>query len=115
MHMSPQEMRNMPSTEHTGPPSHETHAPDLGGISPYWFDIELTGYVGEEGRTAVRLKTEYDLYLTQRLILKPEIEFNAYGIRPRAANWRGPKRRSIRAAIALRALSPLRPVRGLRL
>ena len=39
----------------------------------------FTGYLGEEGRTAVRLKTEYDLYLTQRLVLKPEIEVNAYG------------------------------------
>ena len=54
------------------------------GISPYWFDIELTGYVGQKGRTALRLKTEYDLYLTQRLILKPEIELNAYGQPDRA-------------------------------
>jgi copper resistance protein B len=30
------------------------------------------------------LKTEYDLYLTQRLILKPEIELNAYGRPDRA-------------------------------
>jgi copper resistance protein B len=63
----------------SGGPSREWAAFGVQGISPYWFDIELTGYVGEEGRTAVRLKTEYDLYLTQRLILKPEIEFNAYG------------------------------------
>ena len=49
------------------------------GISPFWFDVEATGYVGDAGRTAARLKAEYDIYLTQRLILKPEIELNLYG------------------------------------
>ena len=63
----------------SGGPSREWAALGVQGISPYWFDVELTGYVGGEGRTAVRLKTEYDLYLTQRLILKPEVELNAYG------------------------------------
>ena len=68
----------------SGGPSREWAAFGVQGISPYWFDVELTAYVGEEGRTAVRLKTEYDLYLTQRLILKPEIELNAYGKPDRA-------------------------------
>ncbi|GAC1666776.1 MAG: copper resistance protein B [Steroidobacteraceae bacterium] len=67
-----------------GGPSREWAAFGIQGISPYWFDIELTGYFGEEGRTAVRLKIEYDLYLTQRLILKPEIALNAYGKPDRA-------------------------------
>jgi copper resistance protein B len=67
-----------------GGPTREWAAFGIQGISPYWFDIELTGYIGEQGRTAVRLKTEYDLYLTQRLILKPEIELNAYGKPDRA-------------------------------
>jgi copper resistance protein B len=67
-----------------GGPSREWAAFGIQGISPYWFDIELTVYFGEEGRTALRLKTEYDLYLTQRLILKPEIELNAYGKPDRA-------------------------------
>jgi len=49
------------------------------GLAPYWFDTEATFYVGEEGRTAVRLKTECDLLLTQRLILQPEGEANLYG------------------------------------
>jgi len=49
------------------------------GIAPYWFDVEATFYVGEQGRTAARLKLEYDLRLTQRLILQPEAEANLYG------------------------------------
>jgi copper resistance protein B len=68
----------------SGGPSREWAAFGVQGIAPYWFDVELTAYVGEEGRTAVRIKSEYDLYLTQRLILKPEIELNAYGKPDRA-------------------------------
>jgi len=49
------------------------------GLAPYWFDTEATFYVGEQGRTAVRLKTEYELLFTQRLILQPEGEANLYG------------------------------------
>lgn len=49
------------------------------GLAPYWFEVEATAYVGEEGRTAARFSGEYELLLTQRLILQPEIEFNLYG------------------------------------
>lgn len=51
----------------------------LQGLAPYWLDVEATFYVGEEGRTALRLKTDYDLLLTQRLILQPHGELNFYG------------------------------------
>ncbi|MDP9082190.1 MAG: copper resistance protein B [Pseudomonadota bacterium] len=63
----------------SGGPSREWLAFGVQGISPYWFDIEATGYVRDAGRTAARFKVEYALYLTQRLILKPAIELNAYG------------------------------------
>lgn len=63
----------------SGGPSREWLAFGVQGISPYWFDIEATGYVGDAGRTAARLKAEYDLYLTQRIVLRPETELNAYG------------------------------------
>ncbi len=49
------------------------------GLAPYWFEVDLTGYLGEEGRTALRLETEYELLLTQQLILQPRVEANAYG------------------------------------
>lgn len=62
----------------SGGPSRTWAAIGIQGIMPYWFDLELTGYFGEEGRGAVRLKSEYDLYLTQRWVLKPEVELNAY-------------------------------------
>jgi len=51
------------------------------GLAPYWLDIEATAYVGQSGRTALRLEAEYDLLLTQKLILTPDLEINAYGKR----------------------------------
>jgi copper resistance protein B len=49
------------------------------GLAPYWFEMELTAYVGNAGRTALRAEIDYEIPLTQRLILQPRIEVNAYG------------------------------------
>ena len=49
------------------------------GLAPYWFEVEATLYLGEEGRTAAILSGEYDVLLTQRLILQPKIELNLHG------------------------------------
>lgn len=49
------------------------------GLAPYWFEVEATAYAGDGGRTAARVRVEYELLLTQRLILQPELEINAYG------------------------------------
>ena len=49
------------------------------GLAPYWFELEATGYAGAGGRTAARLRAEYELLFTQRLILQPEAEINLYG------------------------------------
>jgi copper resistance protein B len=49
------------------------------GLAPYWFDVEATAYVGASGRTHVRFETEYELLLTNRLILQPLLEVEIYG------------------------------------
>lgn len=49
------------------------------GLAPFWFDVEATAYVGQSGRTALRLETQYELLLTQRLVLQPDLEVNLYG------------------------------------
>ena len=54
------------------------------GLAPYWFEVDATAYVGNNGRTALRLEAEYELLLTQRLILQPRIEVNLYGGRDQA-------------------------------
>lgn len=49
------------------------------GLAPYWFEVGATGYLGEEGRTALNLEAEYELLFTQKLILQPSIEASFYG------------------------------------
>ncbi|HKU16018.1 MAG TPA: copper resistance protein B [Steroidobacteraceae bacterium] len=49
------------------------------GLAPYFFEVDAAVYVGEQGRTAARFSGEYDLLITQRLILQPEIEVRAFG------------------------------------
>ena len=49
------------------------------GLAPQWFEVELTGYLDAGGRTHVRLETEYDLLLTNRLVLQPLVEVEIYG------------------------------------
>lgn len=49
------------------------------GLAPYWFELEATAYAGTSGRTAARLRAEYELLFTQRVILQPEFELNLHG------------------------------------
>lgn len=49
------------------------------GLSPYFFEIDSVLFLGENGRSAFRIEAEYELLLTQQLILTPEIEMNFYG------------------------------------
>lgn len=49
------------------------------GLAPYKFDTAATAYIGNSGRTALRLTGEYDFFITQRLIFWPGVELNLYG------------------------------------
>ena len=60
-------------------PSRDWVAFGVQGLAPYWFEMEATAYVGESGRTALRLEAEYELLLTQRWVLQPDVELNFYG------------------------------------
>jgi copper resistance protein B len=48
------------------------------GLAPYFFNFEPTLYIRDGGRVAGRIQGYYDLYLTQRLILQPQVELNFY-------------------------------------
>lgn len=56
------------------------------GLAPYRFDIEATLYVADGGSTAFRFDSEYQILITNRLILEPQLEINWYG---RADRLRG--------------------------
>lgn len=44
------------------------------GLAPYWFEVEATSYISDEGDISARMEAEYDLLLSQRLILQPRFE-----------------------------------------
>jgi copper resistance protein B len=44
------------------------------GLAPYWFELEPTLYVSQDGDVSAQLETEYELFLTQRAILQPRVE-----------------------------------------
>jgi copper resistance protein B len=48
------------------------------GLAPLFFKVSAIGYVSGEGHLAARLEGSYDLLITQRLILQPQIELNFY-------------------------------------
>ncbi len=49
------------------------------GLALYDFEAEVTAFLGENGQSALRLEGEYDILLTNRLILQPSAEVNLYG------------------------------------
>jgi copper resistance protein B len=59
-------------------PSRDWLALGVQGIAPYWFDVEASAYVGNSGRAALRLETNYDVRFTQRTYLTPRLEANLY-------------------------------------
>jgi copper resistance protein B len=60
-------------------PSRTWAAIGIQGLAPYFLEIEATAYVGASGRTQFRFETEYDLLITNRLVLEPRIEVQMYG------------------------------------
>lgn len=49
------------------------------GLAPYLFEVQATGYIGQSGQTAARVEVEYEMLLTNRLILQPVVEVDFYG------------------------------------
>ncbi len=44
------------------------------GLAPYWFEVDTALFVSNKGDVSARLEAEYELMLTQRLILQPSAE-----------------------------------------
>jgi copper resistance protein B len=60
-------------------PSREWLGAGVMGLAPGFVETEAVLYLAEHGRTALRLKLERDFLFTQRLVLQPELELDAYG------------------------------------
>ena len=48
------------------------------GVAPYFLHVSATAYASDGGHLAAKAQGSYDLLLTQRLILQPQLEVNAY-------------------------------------
>ena len=46
------------------------------GLAPYWFEVIAASFISDQGDISLRFETEYELLITQRLILQPRIELN---------------------------------------
>ena len=44
------------------------------GLAPYWFEVDGAVFLSAKGDLTARFEAEYDLRLTQRLILQPSVE-----------------------------------------
>ena len=61
-----------------GPGARTWLAFGIEGLSPYWFELQATGYIGDDGRLSARLRASHDLLFTNRLILNTALESNVY-------------------------------------
>lgn len=46
------------------------------GLAPYWFEVGAAAFLSSKGEFRARAEAEYDLRITQRLILQPRAEIN---------------------------------------
>lgn len=60
-------------------PSRTWAAFGVQGLAPYFFEIEATAYLGENGRTAAIFEVEYEMLFTNRLILTWAGEADLFG------------------------------------
>lgn len=49
----------------------------LEGTAPYWFEVEPTLLIGKHGDVRLEIELEYELLLTQRMILEPRMDLLA--------------------------------------
>ncbi len=47
------------------------------GLAPYWFEVDSAVFLSDRGDLTARFEGEYDLRITQRLILQPRVELDA--------------------------------------
>ena len=82
-------------------PSHDWLAVGVQGLSPYKFEVQATAYVGRGGQVALEAEAEYELLLTNRLILQPALEASLHA-RDDAAIGIGAGLSEIEAGLRLR-------------
>lgn len=60
-------------------PEREWGVIGIQGLAPYFFEIDAALFIGDSGDSAARLSAEYEMMITQKVVLSPEISVNFYG------------------------------------
>ena len=47
------------------------------GLAPHWFEIDVAGFVSETGAASARLDVSYEIPITQKIYLEPDMELDA--------------------------------------
>ncbi|MCZ6697904.1 MAG: copper resistance protein B [Planctomycetota bacterium] len=48
----------------------------INGLAPQWFEVDASLFLSDEGDVSARFEVEYDILITQRLVLQPDAEIN---------------------------------------
>ena len=59
-------------------PDRDWLAIGIQGVAPYFFETDIAVFVGEKGNVGLRTEFEYELLLSQKWILTPEVEANFF-------------------------------------
>jgi copper resistance protein B len=59
-------------------PTQTWAAVGIQGLAPHWFEVEATAHIGGGGRFHARFEAEYELLITNRLVLQPLAEVELF-------------------------------------
>ncbi len=59
-------------------PSEDWAVLSIRGLAPYFFEVEGELFIGNGGQIELRFEADYELLITQRFVLSPNIELNMF-------------------------------------
>ncbi len=59
-------------------PDRDWLAVGVKGLAPYFFETDVALFIGEKGNVGLRTEFEYEILLSQKWILSPEVEANFF-------------------------------------
>ncbi len=62
--------------DHRPAPERGFAAFGMSGMAPWFIEVDATAFVSHKGEISARVEAEYDLYITQNLVLQPLVEVN---------------------------------------
>jgi copper resistance protein B len=57
-------------------PSRTSGVIGIQGLARYWFEVDAAAFVSEDGDVSARVEAEYELLITQQLVLQPRAELS---------------------------------------